>query len=226
MDARNPSTHISPAKSAVAAPALPAHSKTLRDLCLLCFRRSGAPAERRILLLHFSDGGFLPKAATRRNSQSVWTSAFATLRRDVAVASAPLFVRTKITRLSGFAARPKAPLKTAHSKRFAKFDRRRKTRQRLGLRWQAQRDTALERTHTTLPPTSHPPKAPSPLPLCRRTPNASRLPTQWRRTVLPACLHSKKLETGATPILQPHAHAGFRPIFDTDGTDFRRFNPC
>jgi hypothetical protein len=34
----------------------------------------------------------------------------------VAVASAPLFVRTKITRLSGFAARPKAPLKTAHSK--------------------------------------------------------------------------------------------------------------
>jgi hypothetical protein len=93
--------------------------QTLRDLCLLCFRRSGVPAERRIPVLHFSDGGFLPKAATRRNSRSVWTSAFATLRRDVAVASAPLFVRTKITRLSGFAARPKAPLKTAHSKRFA-----------------------------------------------------------------------------------------------------------
>jgi hypothetical protein len=91
------------------------------------FRRSGVPAERRILLLHFSDGGFLPEAATLRNSRSVWTSAFATLRRDVAVTSAPLFVRTEIIRLSGFAARPKAPLKTAHSKRFARFVSRMQT---------------------------------------------------------------------------------------------------
>ena len=33
-------------------------------------RRSGASAERHILLLHFSDGGFLPKAATLRNSRA------------------------------------------------------------------------------------------------------------------------------------------------------------
>ena len=30
-------------------------------------RRSGVPAERHILPLHFSDGGFLPKAATLRH---------------------------------------------------------------------------------------------------------------------------------------------------------------
>jgi hypothetical protein len=62
-------------------------------------RRSGVSAERRILLLLFSDGGFLPKAATRRNSRSVWTAA----------TSAPLFVRTVIIHLSKPFARPKAP---------------------------------------------------------------------------------------------------------------------
>ena len=62
---------------------------------------SGVSAERRILPLHFSDGGFLPKAATLRNSRSVWT----------AVTSAPLVVRTEIIRLSKFSARSTAPLK-------------------------------------------------------------------------------------------------------------------
>jgi hypothetical protein len=76
-------------------------------------------AERRILLLHFSDGGFLPKAATLRISRSVWTSAFATLRRDAAVTSAPLFVRMGNIHHSNLSARPTAPLKPAHSKRFA-----------------------------------------------------------------------------------------------------------
>ena len=229
---------VSPSKSAVAAPALPAHSKTLHDLDSLYFRRSGVPAERRILLLQFSDGGFLPKAATLRNSRSVWTSAFATLRRDVAVASAPLFVRTKITRLSGFAARLKAPLKTAHSKtlrdkdpcsirivdtsdgahgvtrstarsvwtavtsaplfvrteiirlsrfsarstaplkpahskRFAKFDRR---PEYAPASWTAVASAARHRFGERIGQSnaSRHPKAPSPLPLCRRTPNASR----------------------------------------------------
>jgi hypothetical protein len=88
---------------------------------------SGVSAERPILLLHYSDGGFLPKAATLRNSRSVWT----------AVTSAPLFVRMGNIHLSSLSAHPTAPLKPAHSKRFAKYDHRRKTRQRLGLRWQA-----------------------------------------------------------------------------------------
>ena len=47
--------------------------------------------------------------AAPRNPRSVWT----------AVTSAPLSVRTKITRLSKFFARSTAPLKPAHSKRFA-----------------------------------------------------------------------------------------------------------
>jgi hypothetical protein len=37
-------------------------------------RRSGVPAERRILFLHFSDGGFLPKAATARGVNAASTS--------------------------------------------------------------------------------------------------------------------------------------------------------
>jgi len=92
---------------------------TLRDLGPLYFRRSGVSAERRILLLHFSDGGFIPKAATPRNSQSVWTSAFATLRRDAAVTSAPLSVRTGIIHLSKPSARPKAPEGWRTPRRFA-----------------------------------------------------------------------------------------------------------
>ncbi len=36
--------------------------------------RCGVSAERRILLLQFLDGGFLPKAATLRNSRRVWTA--------------------------------------------------------------------------------------------------------------------------------------------------------
>jgi hypothetical protein len=123
-------------------------------------RRGGVSAERRILPLHFSDGGFLPKAATLRNSRSVWT----------AVTSAPLFVRTEIIHLSRFSARSTAPLKSAHSKTLRAICESPANASRLGLRWQAQRDTALERPHATLPPTSHLPKAPSPLPLCRRTP--------------------------------------------------------
>jgi hypothetical protein len=56
-----------------------------------------------------------------RSSRSVWTSAFATLRRDVAVTSAPLFVRMGNIHHSSLSARPTAPLKPAHSKRFAQF---------------------------------------------------------------------------------------------------------
>jgi hypothetical protein len=76
------------------APLKTAHSKRFAT-------PGGVSAERRILLLHFSDGGFLPKAATLRNSRSVWT----------AVTSAPLFVRTEIIRLSKFSARSTAPAK-------------------------------------------------------------------------------------------------------------------
>jgi hypothetical protein len=47
--------------------------------------------------------------AAPRNSRSIWT----------AVTSAPLSVRTKIIRLSKFFAPSTAPLKPAHSKRFA-----------------------------------------------------------------------------------------------------------
>ena len=67
----------------------------------------------------------------RRNSRSVWTSAFATLRRDVAVTSAPLFVRTRNIHHSSLSARPTAPLKPAHSKRFAHFGSHHTTRQHL-----------------------------------------------------------------------------------------------
>ena len=57
-----------------------------------------------------------------RNSRSVWT----------AVTSAPLFVRTRIIHISSLSARPTAPLKPAHSKRFEHFGSHHTTRQLLG----------------------------------------------------------------------------------------------
>jgi hypothetical protein len=98
----------------------------------------------------FSDDGFLPKAAMPQNSRSVWT----------AVASAPLFVRTKVIHHSKFSARPIAPLKPAHSKRFAHFESHHTTRQRLGLRRPSAAFPRSAHRHTrrlSIRPVSRPP---------------------------------------------------------------------